>query len=78
MKNPNAKGYETEMNATPKDPLSSESSGQPAVRLDERAGLTRTPERPLHEYVVEVSERTKVRRGGSLPLGIRESDVRRC
>ena len=35
MKNPNAKGYKTEMNATPKDPLSSESSGQPAVRLEE-------------------------------------------
>ena len=30
------------------------------------------PERPLHDYVVEVAERTEVRRGVSLPLGTHE------
>ena len=34
----------------------------------------KTPERPLHDYVVEVSERTEVRRGVPLPLGIHESE----
>jgi isoamylase len=32
-----------------------------------------TPERPLHDYVVEVSEHTDVRRGVPLPLGTHES-----
>ena len=55
MKKPNAKGYKSEMNATPKDPLASATSGQPAVRPEQRTASTSTPERPLHNYVVEVS-----------------------
>ena len=31
-----------------------------------------TPERPLHDYVAEVSERTEVRRGVPLPMGTHE------
>jgi glycogen operon protein len=31
-----------------------------------------TPERPLHDYVVEVAERTEVRRGVPLPFGTHE------
>lgn len=34
----------------------------------------KTPERPLHDYVAEVSKRTEVRRGVPLPLGTHESE----
>ncbi len=34
----------------------------------------KTPERPLHDYVAEVSEHTEVRRGVPLPLGVHESE----
>jgi len=34
----------------------------------------KTPERPLQDYVEEVSEHTEVRRGVPLPLGARESE----
>jgi isoamylase len=34
----------------------------------------KTPERPLHDYIAEVSERTEVRRGVPLPLGTHESE----
>jgi glycogen operon protein len=33
-----------------------------------------TPERPLHDYVAEVSERTEVRMGVPLPMGTHESE----
>jgi hypothetical protein len=36
----------------------------------------KTPERPLHDYVAEVSERTEVRSGVPLPLGTHESEGR--
>jgi isoamylase len=49
--------------------MSSASSGQPAARPDERM---KTPERPLHDYVAEVSERTEVRMGVPLPMGTHE------
>ncbi len=58
----------------PKGPMSSASSGQPTVRPDARAGRLNTPERPLHDYVAEVSERTEVRKGVPLPLGLHESE----
>ncbi|MBS0310585.1 MAG: glycogen debranching enzyme, partial [Proteobacteria bacterium] len=32
------------------------------------------PERPLHDYAAEVSERTDIRRGMPLPLGAHESE----
>src|SRR5665647_2318107 len=32
------------------------------------------PERPLYDYVAEVSEHTEVRRGGPLPLGTLEAE----
>ncbi|MDH5625030.1 MAG: hypothetical protein OEY21_02895, partial [Nitrospira sp.] len=41
---------------------------QAAETADRHTDLT-TTERPLHEYVVEVSERTDVRVGMPLPLG---------
>src|ERR1019366_6714504 len=56
----------------PKGPMSSVSSGQSAVRPDPRAALMNTPERPLHDYVAEVSERTEVRKGIPLPMGTHE------
>ncbi|WP_296891998.1 hypothetical protein [Thiobacillus sp.] len=34
----------------------------------------KTPERPLHAYMAEVSERTEVRSGVPLPLGTHESE----
>jgi len=57
-----------------KKPMSSVPSGKPAVRPDARAARKRTPERPLDDYAVEVSERTEMRTGVSLPLGIHESE----
>ena len=36
----------------------------------------KTPERPLHDYVAEVSEHSEVRRGVPLPLGTHESEGR--
>ena len=49
--------------------MSSVSSGQPAVGPDARTARMTTSERPLHDYVEEVSERTDVRVGVPLPLG---------
>ena len=43
-------------------------SGQAAEKADATTDLT-TSERPLHDYVAEVSERTDVRVGVPLPLG---------
>jgi glycogen operon protein len=43
-------------------------SGQAAEKADATTDLT-TSERPLHDYVAEVSERTDVRVGAPLPLG---------
>jgi isoamylase len=43
-------------------------SGQAAVKADATTDLTPS-ERPLHDYVAEVSERTDVRVGVPLPLG---------
>jgi len=43
-------------------------SGQATEKADATTDLT-TSERPLHDYVVEVSERTDVRVGVPLPLG---------
>jgi isoamylase len=57
----------------PKDPMSSVSSGRPAVRSDARAMRMNTPERPLHNYMVEVCECTDVRMGVPLPMGTHES-----
>ena len=34
----------------------------------------KTPERPLHDYMAEVSESTEVRIGVPLPLGTHESE----
>jgi isoamylase len=45
------------------------SPGQPAKKADARAASMKTPERPLHEYVAEVSERSEVRSGIPLPMG---------
>jgi isoamylase len=58
----------------PKGPLPSVSSVQPAARADARAARMKTPERPLHDDVVKVTERTEVRRGVPLPLGTHESE----
>jgi isoamylase len=58
----------------PKGPISSVSLGQPAARSDERARGIKRHERPLHDYAVEVSESTEVRRGVPLPLGAHESN----
>jgi hypothetical protein len=37
------------------------------------AAMTKTPERKLHDYISEISERTDVRMGSPLPLGTRET-----
>ncbi len=52
----------------------SEPAGRLAPKLDAHAGGTETPQRPLTDYVVDVSERSEVRRGLPLPLGIHESE----
>ena len=47
----------------------------PSDRAERKTGTgarADTPERPLHDYVAEVSERTEVRRGVPLPLGTHE------
>ncbi len=49
--------------------MSSVSSGEPAVGPDAHAALMPTSERPLHDYVAELSERTDVRVGVPLPVG---------
>jgi len=46
-------------------------SGQPAEKADATTELT-TSERPLHDYMAEVSERTEVRMGVPLPMGTHE------
>ena len=46
-------------------------SGQPAEKADSTTELT-TSERPLHDYMAEVSERTEVRMGVPLPMGTHE------
>jgi hypothetical protein len=43
-------------------------SGHDAEKSDATTDLT-TPERPLHEYLVEVCEHSDVRVGVPLPLG---------
>ena len=54
------------------DQMSSVSSAQPAVGTDVCAARISAPERPLHDYVAKVSERTEVRRGVPLPMGTHE------
>ncbi|MBK5282305.1 MAG: glycogen debranching protein GlgX [Nitrospiraceae bacterium] len=54
------------------DRMSSVSSAQPSVGTDVRAARMSVPERPLHDYVAKVSERTEVRRGVPLPMGTHE------
>jgi glycogen operon protein len=49
------------------------SSGQAAEKADAATELT-TSERPLHDYVAEVSERTEVRMGVPLPMGTHEDE----
>ncbi|WP_390555775.1 glycogen debranching protein GlgX [Singulisphaera acidiphila] len=56
----------------PQGPLSSESSGQAAVGPARTASM-KASERPLADYVAEVSERNEVRRGVPLPLGPNET-----
>jgi isoamylase len=73
-KDPMQKATKPKRMRRPKDPMSSVSSGQPAIRPDARAVRMKTPERPLSDYAVEVSERTEVRRGVALPLGTHESE----
>ena len=58
----------------PKGLMSSVSSVQPTVRPDALTYSMKTPERPLYDYVAEVSERTEVQRGIPLPLGTHESE----
>ncbi len=51
-------------------------TGQAAEKVDAATDLT-TSERPLHDYVAEVSERTDVRVGVPLPLGTYDTWRRR-
>lgn len=57
-----------------KSPVSSGPTGELAVRPDAHTEGMKTPERPLSDYVAEVSERTEVRRGVPLPLGPHETE----
>ena len=57
----------------PKDLVSSVWSSQPTVKLEAQGAHIKTPERPLHDYVVEVCECTEVRSGVPLPMGSHES-----
>jgi len=50
------------------------SASQAAKNSDACATSLETPERPLTDYVAEVSEHTDVRRGVPLPLGTHESE----
>jgi isoamylase len=52
--------------------MSPVSSGEAPRKSDARAASAKTPERPLQDYVAEVSERTEVRMGVPLPLGTHE------
>ena len=49
--------------------MSSVPTAQPTVGTDVCTARISAPERPLHDYVAAVSERTDVRVGVSLPLG---------
>jgi isoamylase len=66
-KDPLQKATKPKKMRRPKGPMSS-ASGQAAKKADPTTDLT-TSERPLHDYVTEVSERTDVRVGVPLPLG---------
>jgi isoamylase len=46
--------------------------GAVGVRSNPMATITATPQRELHEYISEISERTDVRAGSALPLGTQE------
>jgi isoamylase len=61
------KATKSERMRRPKEPISSV-SGQNAEKAHAAKELTMS-ERPLHDYVAEVSERTDVRVGVPLPLG---------
>jgi pullulanase/glycogen debranching enzyme len=52
----------------PEGPVSSVSSGKPAVGPDAHAARMPTSERPMRDYVAELSERADVRVGVPLPL----------
>jgi hypothetical protein len=47
----------------PNGRTSSASSGRTVRKPSERAARTKTPERPLHDYLAEVSEHTEVQSG---------------
>ena len=61
-------------NVMPKRFDSSVSSCPPVVVPDARTTNMKTTERPLHDYVADVSEHTEVRRGVPLPFGTHESE----
>ena len=71
-KDPMQKATEAKKMRRLEDRMSSVSSAQPAVGTDVRAARMSAPERPLHDYVAKVSERTEVRRGVPLPMGTHE------
>jgi isoamylase len=56
----------------PKGRMSPVASGEAPRKSDARAASAKTAERPLQDYVAEVSERTEVRIGVPLPLGTYE------
>lgn len=57
-----------------KDSVSSVRSSHPTARPEAQGAHIKTPERPLHDYVVEVCECTEVRSGVPLPMGSHESE----
>ena len=69
-KDPIQKATKPKSMRRPEGPMSSV-SGQAAEKADATTNPT-TSERPLHDYVTEVSERTDVRVGVPLPLGTYE------
>jgi len=74
-KDPIEKSTKPNRRRRPKRTMSPVSSaGHPKEKLDVCCtAQMNTPERPLHDYMAEVSERTEVRRGVPLPMGTHES-----
>ncbi|HEV2174124.1 MAG TPA: glycogen debranching protein GlgX [Nitrospira sp.] len=56
----------------PKGGIPSVSPRQPAAKAGRHGASLKTPERPLHDYLAEVSERTGIRVGYPLPFGTHE------
>ena len=56
------------------DPSALRGGGSAGIRSNPMATMMKTPERELHDYISEISERADVRAGSPLPLGTQETE----